>query len=359
MKSTLLVPFGLKDDRLFEPNQVPNGKACGCVCPACKKPLLAKQNAKTPHFAHSQDDNCARGFETAVHLAVKQIIAEKLEIRLPELVWRNPFPKYNQTIKVYTERTLQLESVELEQWLDNLRPDIVVVANNITYLVEVAATHFVDEEKLRKIVRKGFPAFEIDVSGLKSGFTLAELEEAIFTSNNYRAEWKYHPKLEELNLEAKLKEDQRIADAYEEEQERERRFERYKALAPEKKLQINLKSIGLTRQQMDGLSAFVPWDNSFGVPRVVWQSAVLAYISKTQEEQGWEEYLPCNVNSSDCIDWLEGVFKVEPKVQNGEKIAVWKYFLHLESLGILKRLPHKDFDILIGKKGWASLRGKR
>lgn len=133
MKSTLLVPFGLKDDRLYEPTQVPNGKACGCVCPACKKPLVAKQNASTPHFAHSQDENCSKGLETAVHLAVKQIIAEKMRVRLPAVVWKNPFPRYNQTLKVYTERTIRLESVVLEQVIDDFIPDIVVVADGTTY----------------------------------------------------------------------------------------------------------------------------------------------------------------------------------------------------------------------------------
>jgi len=103
MKSTLLVPFGLKDDKLYEPKptQVENGKACGCVCPACKKPLVAKQNAKTPHFAHAQDENCSRGLETAVHLAVKQIIAEKMEVRLPAVVWTSSHPRYKQTTKLY------------------------------------------------------------------------------------------------------------------------------------------------------------------------------------------------------------------------------------------------------------------
>jgi len=223
-------------------------------------------------------------------------------------------------------------------------------------LVEVAVTHFIDEEKQLKINNKKIPTFEIDVSRLKNGFTLAELEKALFDSGSYQAEWKYHPRLVELDLEEKSKEKQRIADIREEAQERKLRFERYKNLAPEQKLQINLKSIGLTKQQMNELSVFVPWDTSFGVPRIVWQSAVLAYISKVQEEQGWEKYLPCNVNSNACLDWLEDVFEIKPKVQDGEKIAVWKYFLHLESIGILKRLSHKDFDILLGKQDWLSIR---
>ncbi len=356
MKSTLLVPFGLKEDKLYEPTQVENGKACGCVCPACKKPLVAKQNAKTPHFAHSQDENCTRGLETAVHLAVKQIIADKLMVRLPAVVWKNPLPRKEEVKKLYIERTIQVQSVVLEQRVDDFIPDIIVVANDITYLVEVAVTHFIDESKLEKIKRNKLHTIEIDVSHLKQGFNLTNLEEAIYTSRNYQAEWKYHPRLEELNLEVKKAEEDRIAKIEEDNQERKRKFEAYKNLPSESKLQKNLKSIGLTKEQMNLLAKFVAWEDSFNAPRIVWQSAVLAYIAKVQEEQGIDEYLTCAVNSSACLDWLEDVFEIKPKVKDGEKIAVWKYFKHLESLGILKLLSRNDFVVFSGKKKWQTIK---
>lgn len=246
----------------------------------------------------------------------------------------------------------------LEQRVDDFIPDIIVVANDITYLVEVAVTHFIKDDKQLKINRKKIPTFEIDVSNLKHGFSLENLEEAIYTSRNYQAEWKYHPRLEELDLEAKKLEEDRIAKIDEDNQERKRKFETYKNYLPEQKLHINLKSIGLTKQQMNALSVFVPWDSSFNAPRIVWQSAVLAYIAKVQEEQDWEEWLPCSVNSSACLYWLEDVFEINQKVKDGEKIAVWKYFKHLEQLGILKFLSHNDFDIVKGKQHWSSLKTK-
>lgn len=355
MKSSLLVPFGLKEDRLYEPIQVDNGKACGCVCPACKKPLVAKQNAQTPHFAHAQDENCARGFETAIHLAVKQIIAERMEVRLPALIWKNPIPRSDEAKLLHKQEVIKLESVVLEQRVDDFIPDIVVIANDTTYLVEVAVTHFIDDEKLRKIVGRKLPTFEIDVSGLKNEFDLTDLEQAIYTSKNYQAEWIYHPRLAELTNETIRAENERIGKIEEEYQEKLRRFETYKNLPPEKKLQINLKSIELTKQQMNALTVFVPWDSSFSTPRIVWQSAVLAYIAKIGEENGLEDGISSFVSSSACTHWLEKVFEVKPKVSDGEKIAVWKYFKHLEKLGILKLLSHREFYIVLGKEKWSSL----
>lgn len=355
MKSTLLVPFGLKGGKLVEPTQVPNGKGCGCFCPACNKPLVAKQNAKTPHFAHSQDDNCAKGFETAVHLAVKQIISDEMKVRLPAVVWKNPLPRAQETKRLYTERTIELQSVALEQAIGDFKPDISVKSDGATYLVEVAVTHFIDDAKQEKINARKLPTIEIDVSELKGGFTLAELTALLFDNRCYPAEWKYHPTLEELDNEAIKAEDDRIAWMEKAHQERRHKFARYKSLPPQQKLRINLKSIGLTERQMSKLTAFVAWEDSFCVPRIVWQSAALAYISKVQQEDSWDEALPCSVNSSACSDWMEDVFEILPKVKNGERIAVWKYFKHLEQVGILRFLYHKDFEIALRNDCWAEL----
>lgn len=357
MKSALLVPFGLKDGQLYEPTQVDNGKACNCVCPACKKPLVAKQKAKTPHFAHAQDENCSKGQETAVHLAVKQIITAKKEIRLPALVWENPSPRKNEIIPLYVERIVRLESVVLEQVVNDFKPDIIAQSDGYTYLVEVAVTHFIDEKKQGKINKNKIPAFEIDTSKLKAGFTMAALERLLFVDKDYPAKWKYHPRLEELTLKASKAEADRIEKIEEEDRERQRKFDRYKNFSPEDKLKANLKSIGLTRRQMQQMTSFVAWEGSFGVPRIIWQSAVLAYIARVQKEMDFCEDFSFLVNSCDCAEWMGSVFEINPAVKNGEKIAIWKYFKHLEKLGILEFWLHQDFYVVVGKYGWPLISG--
>lgn len=111
---------------------------------------------------------------------------------------------------------------------------------------------------------------------------------------------------------------------------------------------------------MESLSVFVPWDNSFGVPRIVWQSAVLAYIGRKQEkhEGYWGSDLPCVVNTSACLSGLNDVFEIKSKVKNGERIAVWKYFKHLEQMGILKHLSYNEFDVVLKKAEWGLLARK-
>lgn len=355
MAPRLLVPFGLKEGRLFEPSQVPNGKACSCVCPACKSPVIAKQNAATPHFAHAQDENCTKSLETAIHLAAKQIIAERKELFLPELSYLNIWSKSQRRTVIRHALVEPLQDVAVECWLEDIRPDLIATINNQQYLVEIAVSHFVDESKMEKIRRISAPTIEIDASELQEPFTFNALEELIYNRPS-KTNWLYHPKTEELALDAQ-KQYQEELDAehrakLQAKEERENKFKKYRELPPKEKLRRNLKGIGLTEDKVKLLSAFVPWDNSFGVHRIVWQSAVLAYIANEEEEQGWGEHLPCNINVADCISWLRQVFVPKPPVKDGDSIAVWKYFKHLESLGMLKHLSHKDFDLMLRNVQW-------
>jgi len=352
MKSSLLVPFGLKEDTLYEPTQVENGKACGCVCPACKKPLVAKQNAKTPHFAHSQDDNCTRGFETAVHLAVKQIIAEKMEVRLPAVVWKTPLPRSKEIFKHSVEEIVKLESVFLEQVVDDFIPDIIVVSNGTTYLVEITVTHFIDEVKQQKINNKKIQTIEIDVSSLKNGFTFAELGKAIFTNKNYKAEWKYHPTLAKLDFDVLQAEEKRIAELEEQERKEDEKFKKYRERSPEEKLQLNLKYIGLTSQQMSSLKKQV-FHNFGDIQEIVWQSAVLVYIAKISETEGWEDGLQYYINLFDCFDWLQRVFDINPYHNDSGISTLMLYFKHLIQLKILKPDDSSEYELLMNKEQWA------
>ena len=51
----LLIPYAQgPDGRIVHVDSVPNGKDCGCRCPACGKGLVAKNagKVKRSHFAH-------------------------------------------------------------------------------------------------------------------------------------------------------------------------------------------------------------------------------------------------------------------------------------------------------------------
>ena len=48
--------------------------------------IHAKKDGQIPHFRHLPGNDCQHGLESAVHLAVKQLIAEQKKLYLPELI---------------------------------------------------------------------------------------------------------------------------------------------------------------------------------------------------------------------------------------------------------------------------------
>lgn len=196
------IPFALSetDQRVYESRAVPLGKKCGCICPGCRQPVVAKHcmgGKRAPHFAHAPGSDCATGFETVLHLAAKQLIEARAVLAFPELV--ASLKIVDDTGHVHKpERHLvaagprPLTSVVLEETLGEIRPDIRVEAQGLgTVLVEVAVTHFVDERKLARIEQAGVAAIEIDLSLFRDA-TFAALERALF-ENPRCTKWLYHP----------------------------------------------------------------------------------------------------------------------------------------------------------------------
>jgi hypothetical protein len=198
------VPFGLMDGRMWAIDEVPTGLSCGCVCPGCGRALVAKNregNQHISHFAHYNTSDCATGAETALHLDAKQIIDERRQLFLPDLVATSLFRHRHlpETLHDYTRISqggLQvLADVVLEQGIGPIRPDLRVVdTEGQTVLVEVAVTHFVDEHKRARAELLGLPMVEFDLSELPR-FDFASLEAVLFQYTD-SARWIHHPLIE-------------------------------------------------------------------------------------------------------------------------------------------------------------------
>jgi len=387
MATGLRVPFGWRDERLWEPRQVPNGKACGCVCPACQRPLIARQNHQTPHFAHAPGADCAHAVETAIHLAAKQLIADRQALRLPLLAFTNSYARrpYGEEPKaevIYIERTVPLTAVRLEEWLGDIRPDIVVTSGGDTYLVEIAVTHFVDDAKQAKIDARQVPTIEIDLRGLPRQTTFAELADVLFTTQPYPAAWRYHPKIAELTAAAKQEAERaRASEAQmrevQEEAEREVaevqraeaaakeaalaaemvKIRKFRNLDPARKLAANCRYLGLTPAQLRPLTTFVPWENKWYCPRNVWQSAVLVYLAHEQAEQTKliGRYLPAEIDLKLCQHWVEMRFPIDPANDDDKHaVAFQKYSKFLLGIGLLWQ-GHGLTYLNIPPEAWAGM----
>lgn len=175
MKSLKIkLPFGLNENNVIvHIANVENGKSCNCICPSCSTPLIAAKGTKNQHhFKHATTIECEGGLESAIHMAAKQIIKERKQIKLPEYTINKTLfdskGKVHFASKNLVEkgRSISFDSVQEEQELNEMRADILAITNNQKLMIEVFYRHKVDEQKIEKIKAANISTIEIDLSDL-------------------------------------------------------------------------------------------------------------------------------------------------------------------------------------------------
>jgi hypothetical protein len=148
MTTEVRLPFGmLPDGRMVAVATVERGLACGCICSACKLPLVAaKGDVYRHHFRHhAEGTDCKGARETALHKFAKQIICERLHMTLPDQLG-------------------EMRSAEQEVWLDGIRPDVLAKYDSEDVVIEVYVAHRVPMEKIQQLAERKLTAVEIDLS---------------------------------------------------------------------------------------------------------------------------------------------------------------------------------------------------
>lgn len=166
--SQQLLTYGLQNNKLTHISEVANGLSCNCICPYCKQTLVAKNNPsnkKEAHFAHYSTIECDGAIETALHLLAKNVLLKTKSLFLPDYHYDyNP----NNEWSIYNEgKTIIFDEILLEKSIavagEQIIPDAIGVIKNKEVLIEFANTHFVDEDKKRKIKKSNLPCVEINL----------------------------------------------------------------------------------------------------------------------------------------------------------------------------------------------------
>ena len=169
---------------------VARGLAGECICPSCRRPMVArtKDDIRVAHFAHygTSDSTCTSAGETALHMFAKQVLNERLEIALPELVEEVDFERE----PVVAARRVRFDEAVLETRIGQFIPDVLLNARGRRLIVEFRVTHECGPEKIARIQDMNIGAIEIDLSDLK-GARLRDLGPAIL----FRAtrKWLHNP----------------------------------------------------------------------------------------------------------------------------------------------------------------------
>lgn len=183
--------YALKDGNIVSIDDVPSGKECGCVCPACGGELIAHKGQKRMHhFKHRSSEDCEYGYESSLHLAAKDILSRSKKMVIPPIYVE--FPQSGKPKELISkERKIPIDDVELEKRFDDIIPDIVVYSGDKYFFIEIYVTHPIDDEKLKKLKEKNISTIEIDLSKIKRDISVEELSDILLKTSPQKS-WKYN-----------------------------------------------------------------------------------------------------------------------------------------------------------------------
>ncbi|MDB5575696.1 MAG: hypothetical protein JWR80_872 [Bradyrhizobium sp.] len=207
--------YGLRPDGTHAHiSAVPGGLACGCICPACERTVVARKGTqKAHHFAHYGTGNgCGRGAETNAHIWAKEVLGREKRIMLPAVAAQQG----RERLQLHAPRMFSFIKAHLEKALGDIVPDVILTTRDgRRLLVEVLVTHRCGPDKIEKLRAGSLPTVEVDLGAWRTSGDRAAIEKALIESAP--REWLHNDKkdLAAQKLQAQI--------AAREEQERRRR----------------------------------------------------------------------------------------------------------------------------------------
>lgn len=339
--SDLKIPFGLLGEKLVSPSEVSNGLKCNCICPGCKKPLVAnhpKSEKRVKYFSHYTKNSCSNGYESALHLAAKRVLIEDNNLLVPSIsAESNVYDPETQIHKSATQ-SFQSKMVALESVLDEVRayagivPDIVAISNGKTIFIEIAVTHFVDEDKLDKLKKLQIPTIEIHLKPTSQIPSLDEIRKLVINTP-YNRKCLVNPKLDLLKERVKVEAERKLEVAKNKELAKQLKFkqahEKYLELNEVDKFSYELKKLNKSQEEIKFIiKENIKGDESFGVSNHVWQVSI--YRRFIHRKQG------NLIEKEDVLSWLNIRFKITPLFKDSPKIAIYYYLRFLDEIKYLE-----------------------
>lgn len=355
--TTQKIPFGLLNGRMVSPSDVPRGLACGCVCAECKGRLVAKHPTKNivKHFSHHNSESCAGGFETALHKAAKQVILDNKEILLPELNASTYLTDIETRTHVEKQKTITPRMVKLDSVVDESRdyqgviPDIVAIVRDKLLFIEIAVTHFVDQEKLEKLKTLGHATLEIDLSDSPRIPTMDDIKRlVIHTATNRK--WLINSKQKELeervHNDAKAELELGISAFKAKKIKEAQEIQRYKQLSDKDKFNEDLTAMRATPERVSRIAGHkVKCDFSILAPTKTWQLSIFRQF--VYRQGGWNDF-----DTSDVYKWVSERFrlKLSDNFEDAPKIAIYYYLQTLVELKLIEKGYGRGSYVVVGNK---------
>lgn len=211
----LLIPFGIHCDTgaIVEPEDAPSGRACNCLCPGCKAPLISRHPAiKRIHFAHDSrlrhakpEEDCPFSSAVAVAMMVREIapMAIGKALRTPSLT----LPQRFECCGEHQDIAITMAATNT---IDQARSSVKILDRNVDVVLEIRG-----HRVLVDLVYSGKPSLALEEEQLKAtnaavleldcdSFSLSSLTAdrslrfsdsvMIFLLQDGARHWRFHPK---------------------------------------------------------------------------------------------------------------------------------------------------------------------
>ncbi|WP_323914307.1 hypothetical protein [Aeromonas caviae] len=166
------IPFGERDSVLLRAFEVANGLACHCICPGCRKPLVAaNQGVKViPYFRHAQAEGCARGYKEGVRRAAVALIVAQRHLTLPAYYHQiNATTHSGSTLRsdvTFPSEVILADNVERFVDLGTVRAHVVITKAERQLLVWVKVSSRTQHERHQHLASIEASSMEIDLCRL-------------------------------------------------------------------------------------------------------------------------------------------------------------------------------------------------
>ncbi|MHC1694062.1 MAG: hypothetical protein AB9835_02045 [Eubacteriales bacterium] len=206
--------YGLRNNTVVNISELTDserGLKCECICPGCGLELQARLGSgkRQRHFSHNNEScNIVNAQQTALHMMAKEILEQekkilcpRIEVNKEDIINPQDYSEYERLppTRVYkNECIVECKTVLLEKRISDIIPDVIMVFDyNKVCIIEIAVTHFIDEEKTDKIKKLGLPLLEIDLSSYQADVLDRETLRNVLLSNTNNKHWVYNPKNDE------------------------------------------------------------------------------------------------------------------------------------------------------------------
>lgn len=171
-----LISYALKDGAMTSIADVERGKLCGCLCPGCNEPLIARKGKiKAHHFSHFKGSDCASHGESVAHWIAKNWFAENPQFINANGTFNLGPGKLGWNGDYFISGKINPVNIKLETKSGGFIPDVSGITysqgQRIDVWIEIAVSHKCEDNKIQYAIDNDILLLECDVDPKQMTFS--------------------------------------------------------------------------------------------------------------------------------------------------------------------------------------------